>query len=215
MSELRPPNKEIKQISDAFQVWTHFLSPRGLHNHHITEASGELIPSEPKSNQDEIAWIHVEHYAQVELTINDHTETVNSMRRRYGDLQLATGRDLEGAYSFTPLAEIVESQELPIYAANWLGRYVKTWSRDSFGTPRYPTEFVPLRDLPPFNTLLSPEEVKELYPNPDGTTGENDKRGNSVLRGIALDERSERMARLALVEYPHLESWYKSRGIKY
>lgn len=216
MSELTPPNKEIKKISDAFQIWTHFLSPRGLHNHHIGEAVHDtLTPSVSKSDKDEVAWIHTEHYTQIELVVGDEHETITSMRRRHGDMMLATGRDHEGIYSFTPLAEIIESQELPIYAASWLGRYVKTWSRDSFGTPRYPTEFLPLRDLPPFNSVLSPDEVKSLYPNPDGTSGENDKRSSSTLRGIALDERSERMARLALVEYPHLEPWYKSRGIKY
>lgn len=208
MSEFTPPTTEIIEISDAFQMWTHFLNPKGLSNHHIGGINEPLIATQPQSIHDEIAWTHIEHFVSINLVVGGESETMTSARRHYGDKMLTTGLDIDGHYQFTPLAELVEAEQLPIYTAGWLARYVKTWNRNRLtGEPTYPVEFSLLKDKSPFNTLLEPDEVKILFPV------KNDHRSQSELKGIAYDERARRMASLVLQSYPHLDPWYRERDI--
>lgn len=210
MSKPIPPNTTIIGQENAFQQWTHFLDERGIHKHKIALPAPVpiLVPSQAESDRYEPAWMHTEYHTKVHIDVAGEQETLTSRRRKVGELLLATMLHTDGTYEFAPINELTAKNDIPIYTAAWLSRYVRTWRRDFFGALNYPIGFRALKYKPSM-ALLNVQQVKHVFP----MLADQNRWHDEELLSIALDERAKRLARQVIIENPHLETWYKQRGI--
>ena len=210
MAQHELPPITTSESTYAYEVSTHFLNQRGGHNHRfawidepsLEAAAFSFVPPDKKS---EVVWVNFNAHPRIKVDMDGDEQTLYGKRQPVGEIYLATMWQ-EGKYSFKTLDELITAPNLPTYTAAWLARYINGTGRKALGVAGLTPEFSDVEQKTPLAYLLSGDEIRKTFP-------EAKDDNLAKLRTKAITERSERLARRAIDEHPHLRDWYIEREI--